>query len=137
MTDNDAQIYIRARYYNPYFTRWNKLDIIRGNITSPLSLNRYAYNMGDSVNHIDINGKWFGVGDFIFTVGGAATGIISQFISDIIASVVESFQKGKLTFKFSYWKIYVSAGIGRAVAVESSLYVSPVMGAGIVEPLLV
>jgi len=56
MTDNDAQIYIRARYYNPYFARWNKPDIIRGSITSPLSLNRYAYNMGDAVNYVDVSG---------------------------------------------------------------------------------
>lgn len=56
MTDNDAQIYIRARYYNPYFARWNKPDTIRGSITSPLSLNRYAYNMGDGVNYVDVSG---------------------------------------------------------------------------------
>jgi len=56
MADSNELYYVRARYYSPDLARWTQLDILRGGIASPLSLNRYAYNEGDAVNFVDITG---------------------------------------------------------------------------------
>ena len=56
ITDSESLIYIRARYYSPDLGRWTQLDIARGEISNPISLNRYKYTKGNSVNKIDITG---------------------------------------------------------------------------------
>ena len=56
MSDSESLYYVRARYYSPELERWTQADAKRGNIASPLSINRYALNEGDEVNYVDVSG---------------------------------------------------------------------------------
>ena len=49
-------VYLRARFYEPELNRFNQKDILRGDISVPVSLNRYAYVRNDPVNFIDPSG---------------------------------------------------------------------------------
>lgn len=49
-------VYLRARYYEPELNRFNQKDILRGDISVPASLNRYAYVQNDPVNFVDPSG---------------------------------------------------------------------------------
>ena len=56
ISDSSELVYVRARYYAPSIARWTQPDTLRGEISNPLSLNRYALNQGDPVNFVDISG---------------------------------------------------------------------------------
>ena len=56
MTDGNGLVYMRARYYNPDVHRFVSTDILEGNISDPLSLNRYTYCSNNPVNSIDPTG---------------------------------------------------------------------------------
>jgi len=47
---------LRARQYEPAMMRFSQKDIVRGQMTKPLSLNRYAYVQNDPINFIDPSG---------------------------------------------------------------------------------
>ncbi len=49
--------YLQARYYNPRIARFLSLDEWRGDLTNPLSLNRYVYAYNNPVNFVDPTGK--------------------------------------------------------------------------------
>lgn len=51
-----GMIYLRARFYAPEMSRFSQKDILRGNVTSGISLNRYLYCGNDPVNYIDPSG---------------------------------------------------------------------------------
>ena len=64
--------YLQARYYNPRLGRFISLDPIRGDLTNPLSLNRYVYAYNNPVNFIDPTGnisgwQWVGFAKGIFS----------------------------------------------------------------------
>ena len=44
---------MRARYYSPELRRFINADIIAGEITNAITLNRYAYANGNPVSNID------------------------------------------------------------------------------------
>ncbi len=48
---------LRARQYEPALGRFSQKDIVRGQVRSPLSLNRYIYCINNPINLIDPNGK--------------------------------------------------------------------------------
>ena len=53
VTDNNGLIYMRARYYSPELRRFINADIIAGEISNAVTLNRYAYANGNPVSNID------------------------------------------------------------------------------------
>ena len=53
VTDSNGLIYMRARYYSPELRRFINADIIAGNISDSVTLNRYAYANGNPVSNID------------------------------------------------------------------------------------
>ena len=53
VTDKSGLIYMRARYYSPELRRFVNADIIAGNISNAITLNRYAYANGNPVSLID------------------------------------------------------------------------------------
>ncbi len=53
VTDNNNLIYMRARYYSPEMRRFVNADIIAGEISEAITLNRYAYANGNPVSNID------------------------------------------------------------------------------------
>jgi RHS repeat-associated protein len=53
VTDENGLIYMRARYYNPTLCRFVNADIIHGEISHGVTLNRYAYANGNPVSFVD------------------------------------------------------------------------------------
>jgi RHS repeat-associated protein len=54
--DANGLVYLRARYYDPASGRIMSRDPLAGNVTVPLSLNRYTYTMNNPVSDIDPSG---------------------------------------------------------------------------------
>ena len=48
---------LRARQYEPSVMRFSQRDLLKGDQSAPLSLNRYLYCENDSVNFVDPSGK--------------------------------------------------------------------------------
>ena len=48
---------LRARQYEPSVMRFEQRDLLKGDQSAPLSLNRYLYCENDSVNFVDPSGK--------------------------------------------------------------------------------
>jgi len=53
VTDSNGLIYMRARYYSPEIRRFINADIIPGEISNAITLNRYAYANGNPVSFVD------------------------------------------------------------------------------------
>lgn len=53
VTDDNGLIYMRARYYSPELRRFVNADIIAGEITNAITLNRYAYANANPVSFVD------------------------------------------------------------------------------------
>ena len=53
VTDENGLIYMRARYYAPSLKRFVNADIIAGEISNAVTLNRYAYANGNPVSNVD------------------------------------------------------------------------------------
>ena len=53
VTDSNGLIYMRARYYSPELRRFINADIIAGEISNAVTLNRYAYANGNPVSNTD------------------------------------------------------------------------------------
>ena len=53
ITDYNGLLYMRARYYSPELRRFINADIIPGEISNAITLNRYAYANGNPVSNID------------------------------------------------------------------------------------
>ena len=63
VTDTNGLIYMRARYYSPELRRFVNADILAGDITNAVTLNRYAYANANPVSMIDPKGREAGRGD--------------------------------------------------------------------------
>jgi len=65
---------LRARYYNADKGRFFQEDTYLGDITDPLTLNRYAYTKNSPLNYVDPSGhKISSLGDFVSFVQNKAT----------------------------------------------------------------
>lgn len=53
VTDKNGLIYMRARYYNPLMHRFINADVVPGEISDAVTLNRYAYANGNPVSNTD------------------------------------------------------------------------------------
>ncbi|MEP6983955.1 MAG: RHS repeat-associated core domain-containing protein [Chloroflexota bacterium] len=56
-TDDNGQIYLRARYYNPSIGLFPSLDPFEGDSTDCTSLNGYNYVGGNTINKVDPSGS--------------------------------------------------------------------------------
>jgi len=105
MTDPNGLLQMRARYYSPELKRFLNQDILLGNISEPLTLNRFAYANGDPINNIDpfglsaldSTGSWFGNALGI-TVGSASL----PFVGIDNASFLANWISGSLPSQFNY-----------------------------------
>ena len=71
---NTGLEYLRARYYNADKGRFFQEDTYLGDITDPLTLNRYAYTKNSPLNYVDPSGhKISSLGDFVSFVQNKAT----------------------------------------------------------------
>ena len=53
VTDTNGLLYMRARYYSPEMKRFVNADIVAGQISNAVTLNRFAYANGNPVSNID------------------------------------------------------------------------------------
>ena len=53
ITDKNGLYYMRARYYSPEMRRFINADILHGEISNAITLNRYAYANGNPVSNTD------------------------------------------------------------------------------------
>ena len=53
VTDPNGLLYMRARYYSPEHRRFINADIVPGEISNAITLNRYAYANGNPVSNVD------------------------------------------------------------------------------------
>ena len=53
VTDDNGLIYMRARYYSPNMKRFVNADIVAGQISNAVTLNRFAYANGNPVSFVD------------------------------------------------------------------------------------
>ena len=53
VTEPNGLVYMRARYYSPELRRFINADVIAGEISNAITLNRYAYANGNPVSNID------------------------------------------------------------------------------------
>ena len=53
ITDDNGLIYMRARYYSPAMKRFINADVLAGDISNVVTLNRYAYANGNPVSLVD------------------------------------------------------------------------------------
>ena len=53
ITDDNGLIYMRARYYSPEMKRFINADIVAGQLSNAVTLNRFAYANGNPVSFVD------------------------------------------------------------------------------------
>lgn len=75
VTDSNGLIYMRARYYAPYMKRFINADIIAGDISNAVTLNRFAYANGNPVSFVDPTGLMVGTIVAACILGGALLGL--------------------------------------------------------------
>ena len=115
---NTGLEYLRARYYNADKGKFFQDDTYLGDITDPLTLNRYAYvknsplNYADPSGHVNIPGAIAGA--LLGGVGGAAESFILQMIftqdvapnelaGDAVAGAVVGGLEGAFSGKVPRW----------------------------------
>ncbi|WP_171040821.1 Ig-like domain-containing protein [Marinobacter alexandrii] len=74
------QYYLRARYYNQDVGRFTQMDTWMGHSDEPVTLNKYLYANGDSINWTDPTGN-FGLASF-----GTASNIRSSLATTSVAN---------------------------------------------------
>jgi RHS repeat-associated protein len=112
--DGTGLYFVRARQYSPLLGRFiseDPLEFAGGDV------NLYAYVSNNPESFTDAYGLYGGADDVVFTVGGAAAGVLGQAVGDVLSG-----QRSSLSD-------YAAAAIGGAVGGEALLYTGPV-GAG-------
>ncbi|MBK1718567.1 carboxypeptidase regulatory-like domain-containing protein [Thiocystis violacea] len=57
MDDENGLLHMRARYYRPDLRRFLSLDVLNGQVTDPMTLNRYQYVSGNPMVGVDPSGE--------------------------------------------------------------------------------
>ena len=70
VTEPNGLIYMRARYYSPTLRRFINADIVAGEITNAITLNRYAYANANPVSFVDPQGLSVGSSKFAYAFSG-------------------------------------------------------------------
>jgi len=87
MFDFDSQHYYnRARWYNPYNGRFNRMDPFAGSPQDPLSLHKYLYCYANPINAIDPSGN-FSITSTL--VNMAISSILQRYIVPVVAPYVQ------------------------------------------------
>ena len=105
---------MRARYYSPELRRFINADIIPGEISNAITLNRYAYANGNPVSNIDPLGL-----SFLLSLGFVALGAVIGGVVNAVTSIVEQKKEnGKVDWK----EVAVDAAWG---ALDGAISASP------------
>jgi RHS repeat-associated protein len=114
VTDTNGLIYMRARYYSPAMKRFVNADIIPGEISNAITLNRFAYANGNPVSFVDPIGL-----SFLLTLGLIALGaVIGGTVSAVSSAVEQKKENGEVNWK----EVAVDAAWG---ALDGGISASP------------
>ncbi|MDR1728308.1 MAG: RHS repeat-associated core domain-containing protein [Acidobacteriota bacterium] len=80
-----------ARMYNPATARWTTPDPLEGDAYVPQSLNKYAYNMNDPMNMVDMDGRFLSAVNASAYYSLTDLWFIEYFLRQISASSSETF----------------------------------------------
>ena len=83
---------LRARQYEPAMNRFSQKDIVRGRVTSPLSLNRYAYCVNNPTLYGDPSGNSL-VNKLSAAWNKAKQTTVGSFINKVVVQPVKSAAK--------------------------------------------
>lgn len=119
-------MHVNARDYDAKSGRFISRDLFPGMVTLPLTLNAYAYAVGDPINRYDPTGMifaWLGAG-----IVGAVVNVVTKVAGDVVESVstgklhVSSWQSylGTATGGFTYGAVFVGTGGNKALAGAAS-----------------
>ncbi len=119
--------YLQSRYYDPTACRFISADVLLSTGQGVLGHNAYAYCGNNPVHRIDSEGTWW---QLIAAGIGAIVGVASQFVTDVVSSVVETGEIG-----LSSWQTYVGSAVGGATegfvfASTGSTGLSSALGSG-------
>ena len=72
ITEPSGLVYMRARYYSPELRRFINADVVAGEISNAITLNRYAYANGNPISNVDPLGltaergdtNWYGAATY-------------------------------------------------------------------------
>ena len=119
VTDANGLLYMRARYYSPTMRRFVNADVIPGNISKAVTLNRYAFADANPVLLMDPTGfspwSWFKshvidpVGDAIVEGYNTAKDWVVDTATEIGNTVVHAYNTAK------DWVVDTATDIGDAV----------------------
>ena len=111
--------YLQSRMYDPEIGRFLQEDTYTGDITDPLSLNRYTYCHNNPVIYDDPNGHW------IHVAIGAAVGAVVGATVNVARTAIKDFKDdGKFN---AGWKTYGKAAVkGAAVGAAVGVGVTTV-----------
>ena len=119
-----GMVNLRARQYEPGVMRFNQRDIIKGDQSAPISLNRYLYCENNPVNYIDPSGKsiaelWnkakTAVSNGVSAVKTAAKNVVST-VTNTVKSVGNWVNENKKTIaKVAVGALAVAALLGITV----------------------
>ena len=90
VTDDNGLIYMRARYYSPEMRRFVNADIVAGELSNAITLNRFAYANGNPVSFVDPFGLsvWSWIKD-------KATKAANWVEENIVDPIVETYHEVK------------------------------------------
>jgi RHS repeat-associated protein len=82
LTDGSGLNYMRFRWYSPELKRFLTPDWHYGDVTDPVTLNRYAYAGNDPINFIDPGGEFLGA------LIGAVVGAVVNTVATVVTAAV-------------------------------------------------
>ncbi len=87
-------IHFGARYYDPDIGRFISADSVVGALSSPVSMNRWAYCMNDPVNRVDLTGEFSfkSICNFVAPVFDSAASLVGdglELLQDTATQVIE------------------------------------------------
>ena len=133
---NVGSLYLRARYYNVMAGAFFTEDSYLGNIREPLTLNRYAYCVGNPVNYVDPSGHiMLGNTDMPGFVRGEVNGETVLYFPDSFSDYAENRLAEKAgenqRFMDGVEEFLLYNPIGQGISVASSALLSPVTGTAV------
>jgi len=115
--DDTTLIYLRARYYDPWFGQFLSRDRSGPDLGNTQSINPYTYAENDPATLTDPSGNYAVLDDALLFGIGAVGGVIGQGINDLMSG------------KWSPPSHYLASAIGGGVSLALAEYVGPFAGA--------
>lgn len=112
ITDDNGLYYMRARYYSPEMRRFVNADIVAGQISNAVTMNRFAYANGNPVSFVDPFGLWgffSDIGNAISKGYNAAKDWVVDTATDVGNAVSDGYNAAK------DWTVNTATTVGNAI----------------------